>query len=112
MNKKPFHDIVAEKLIAQLKQGTAPWQKPWKPGQPGAFIPMNPITGKRYKGINAIQLMAEGHSDSRWMTYKQAETLGAQVRRGEKGTMIQYWKFAEEKTKTDPRGHLNENLRF
>ncbi|WP_245932105.1 ArdC-like ssDNA-binding domain-containing protein [Legionella geestiana] len=60
---------------------------------------MNPITGKRYKGINAIQLMAEGHSDSRWMTYKQAETLGAQVRRGEKGTMIQYWKFAEEKSK-------------
>lgn len=104
MNKKPFHEIVAEKLITQLKQGAAPWQRPWKPGQPGAFIPMNPITGKRYKGINAIQLMAEGHSDPRWMTYKQAETLGAQVRRGEKGTMIQYWKFTEEKIKTDERG--------
>lgn len=104
MNKKPFHEVVAEKLITQLKQGTAPWQRPWKPGQPGAFIPMNPITGKRYKGINAIQLMAEGHSDPRWMTYKQAETLGAQVRRGEKGTMIQYWKFSEEKIKTDEQG--------
>jgi antirestriction protein ArdC/phage/plasmid primase-like uncharacterized protein len=105
MNKKPFHEIVAEKLITQLKQGAAPWQRPWKPGQPGAFIPMNPITGKRYKGINAIQLVAEGHSDPRWLTYKQAETLGAQVRRGEKGTMIQYWKFTEEKIKTDEQGN-------
>lgn len=99
--KKPFHEQVAERLIEQLKAGTAPWQKPWEPGMPGSFIPLNPTTGKRYKGINAIQLMAQGHADPRWMTYKQAAAAGAQVRRGEKGTPIQYWKFSEEQTKTD-----------
>lgn len=102
--KKPFHETVAEKLIEQLQEGTAPWQKPWRAGDAGSFLPMNPITGKRYKGINAIQLMSQGFDDQRWMTYKQAAAVDAQVRKGEKGTPIQYWKFREEQTKTDAAG--------
>lgn len=102
--KKPFHEVVAEKLIEQLKAGTAPWQKPWEPGEPNAYLPMNPTTGKRYKGINAIHLMAQGRSDARWMTYKQAAAVGAQVRKGEKGTPVQYWKFSEEQDKLDDSG--------
>nr|BCT99949.1 DUF1738 domain-containing protein [uncultured bacterium] len=102
--KKPFHEVVAEKLIEQLKAGTAPWQRPWEPGEPNAYLPMNPTTGKRYKGINAIHLMAQGRSDGRWMTYKQAAAAGAQVRKGEKGTPVQYWKFSEEQNKVDESG--------
>lgn len=102
--KRPFHEVVAERLIEQLKAGIAPWQRPWEPGQPGAFIPMNPTTGKRYKGINAIHLMGQGRTDPRWLTYKQAAAVDAQVRRGEKGTPIQYWKFTEEQAKTDEQG--------
>ena len=104
--KKPFHEQVAEKLIEQLQQGVAPWQKPWEPGEPNSFLPVNPITGKRYRGINLIQLMAQGRTDPRWMTYKQAAAVGAQVRRSERGTSIQYWKFTEEQTKTDEYGKL------
>jgi antirestriction protein ArdC len=92
--RKPFHVIVAEKLIGQLEQGTAPWQKPW---EPGADLPMNPVSAKRYRGINALHLMSEGRSDPRWLTYRQAQALDAQVRGGEKGTTIQYWKFTEER---------------
>lgn len=102
--KKPFHEVVAEKLIEQLKAGTAPWQKPWEPGEPNAYLPMNPTTGKRYKGINVIHLMAQGRSDARWMTYKQAAAMDAQVRKGEKGTPVQYWKFSEEQDKLDGNG--------
>lgn len=101
--KKSFHEVVAEKLIEQLKAGTAPWQKPWKPGSQG-FMPINPTTGKRYKGVNAIHLMAQGRSDNRWMTYKQAKAVGAQVRRGERGTNVQYFKFFDEKNKLDDNG--------
>lgn len=103
-SKKPFHETVAEKLIEQLKQGTAPWQKPWQPGDAGAIVPMNPTTENRYKGINAMWLMAQGYSDQRWMTYKQAQDVGAQVRKGEKGTAIQYWKFNDEQTLRDDNG--------
>jgi antirestriction protein ArdC/phage/plasmid primase-like uncharacterized protein len=103
-DKKPFYEQVAEKLIEQLKAGTAPWQKPWAPAQPGSFLPVNPTTGKRYKGINAVHLISQGHTDPRWMTYRQAEVEGYQVRRGEKGTPIQYWKFSEERDKLDEQG--------
>jgi len=95
---------VAEKLIEQLKAGTAPWQRPWEPGEPNAFLPMNPTTGKRYKGVNAIYLVSQGRIDPRWMTYRQAQSVGAQVRKGEKGTPVQYWKFAEEQDKRDEAG--------
>jgi len=102
--KQSFPDAVAEKLIEQLREGTAPWQKPWAPGEAASRLPFNPVTGNRYKGINALHLMSEGYEDQRWMTYKQAAALDAQVRKGEKGTAIQYWKFTEEQIQTDTNG--------
>ena len=106
--KKPFHERVAEKIIDQLKAGTAPWQRPWVATDvarmSGSILPVNPVTGKRYRGVNVVQLMAEGHADNRWMTYKQAAAVGAQVRRGEKGALVQYWKFDEERAVVDQAG--------
>ena len=102
--RKPFHETVAERLIEQLKAGTAPWQRPWVPGEPGSMLPVNPTTGKRYKGINAIHLMSQGRTDPRWMTYKRAAAAGAQVRKGEHGTAVQYWKFSEEQALRDEHG--------
>lgn len=102
--KKPFYEQVAEKLIEQLKQGTAPWQKPWDGGGLPDFMPHNAITGRRYRGINNLWLQAQGRQDPRWVTYKQASSIGAQVRRGEKGTVVEYWQFTEEVTKTDEKG--------
>ncbi|WP_035918840.1 zincin-like metallopeptidase domain-containing protein [Legionella fairfieldensis] len=104
MNKTLYHEVVAEKIIALLKKGCAPWQCPFEPGEAG-ILPFNPITEKRYKGINAIQLMAEEYSDPRWMTYKQAMSVDAQVRKGEKGCVIQYWKFTDLITKKDDYGN-------
>ena len=102
--KKPFHEIVAENLIKQLEAGTAPWQRPWNPGDSGAFLPYNPATDNRYKGINSLYLLSQDRDDQRWMTYKQATEVGAQVRKGEKGTGIQYWKFLDEHIKKDAAG--------
>jgi antirestriction protein ArdC len=99
--KKPFHEVVAQNLIEQLEAGTAPWQKPWTAAQGQGFMPVNASTGKRYRGINAMHLLAQDRADPRWLTYKQAADLGAQVRRGERGTMVQYWKFEDNRTKDD-----------
>ena len=106
-----FHKQVAERLIAQLEAGTAPWQRPWGPAEMSGKLPINPTTGKRYRGINVVNLMMAGHSDPRWMTYRQAQSVGAQVRKGEKGTPIQHWRFTEERDKLDDNGQpvLDEN---
>jgi len=104
-SRKAYHEQVAESLIAQLKQGTAPWQKPWQPGDPLLSFPHNPTTKKRYRGINALYLMSKDYADPRWLTYKQAAGLGAQVRKGEKSTWIQYWKFTDERVRKDDNGN-------
>lgn len=105
MTKMPCHQVVANQIIESLKAGTAPWLKPWEPGTGNGQVPYNPITGKRYRGINALYLMLNESDDNRWLTYKQAQSMDAQVRKGEKGTTIQYWKFHEEQTKHDDAGN-------
>jgi antirestriction protein ArdC len=100
--RTPYYEQVANKLIEQLEAGTAPWQKPWAPGS--IQLPHNPISGTRYKGSNALWLEMQGRGDPRWVTYKQARSIGAQVRRGEKGTLVQYWKFRDRVLLKDERG--------
>jgi antirestriction protein ArdC len=63
-----------------------------------------PDDRNRYRGVNVLNLMAEGRDDNRWMTYKQAESLGAQVRKGERGTLVQYWQFDEKQPIKDDQG--------
>jgi antirestriction protein ArdC/phage/plasmid primase-like uncharacterized protein len=93
MDKSDFTKRLADKLIEQLRAGTVPWQQDWAPGQ--IWSPYNPTTGNRYRGVNVLALMVTGHSDPRWMTYRQAQAQGWQVRAGEKGTQIQHWIWEE-----------------
>src|SRR2546427_7142370 len=69
-------------------------------------IPKNPTTGKSYRGGNAIHLMAiglrRGYGDPRWMTYRQAAALAWQVRKGEKGTQIEFWEVNGRDTRSEP----------
>lgn len=92
---RDFRQEVTDRIISMLEKGVAPWQKPWSPTEASMAMPRNPITDRNYRGGNAIQLMAtalqRGYSDPRWMTYKQAAEHGCQVRRGEKGTQIEFW---------------------
>ena len=102
MDTSDFARRLADKLIAQLKDGTSPWQKPWKDGQ--AFGPYNPTTGNRYRGVNIVALMAMDFSDPCWMTYKQAQGQGWQVRGGEKATQIQHWIWEEARVRLGRNG--------
>ena len=79
------------------------------------FLPYNPTTGNAYRGMNAVWLMScaesQGYSDVRWMTYRQTQAAGAQVRKGEKGTAIQFWKWQGLEPVRDADGNpvLDEN---
>ena len=90
-----YVEQVAAAIVEQLKEGTAPWQKPWVPGE--RFMPYNPTTRNDYRGGNAVWLMTQaqqqGFADPRWMTYRQAQEQDAHVRKGERGTPIQFWKW-------------------
>ena len=88
---KPRTDVysrVTAKIVAALVRGVRSWQNPWTADHAAVRI-TRPLraTGQPYHGINVLLLWCEaldkGYDASIWMTYKQAATLGAQVRKGE-----------------------------
>ncbi|ACH83540.1 DUF3560 domain-containing protein [Acidithiobacillus sp. 'AMD consortium'] len=95
--KKDHRLELADRLIEQIEQGTARWQRPWKAGE--ILAPVNAVTGKPYRGVNYENLMAlsPDPSDPRWCTYKQAQEQGWQVRQGASGLPLEVWKEYEHK---------------
>ena len=55
---RDFRQEVTDGIVRMLENGVAPWQKPWEPGASSLGIPMNPTSGRSYRGGNAIHLMA------------------------------------------------------
>jgi antirestriction protein ArdC len=99
---KKMYELVAEKIIEQLKQGIAPWQKPWNSAGTDYSMPYNAVTGNAYKGLNALYLhLFSPYQDPRWATFKQAESEGWQVQKGAKGFMINFVKTHDLRTKLD-----------
>lgn len=94
--KRDIHAEVTAQIIAKLEDGVAPWTKSWTGG---GFVLPRRSTGQHYRGINIMLLMMQGRSSEHWFTYKQAEALGAQVRKGEKGTMVIFYKKLNIKDK-------------
>jgi antirestriction protein ArdC len=80
-------------------------------------MPMNPTTGKPYRGGNALHLMVTGmrnsFEDPRWITYRQAQENSWQVRKGEKGTQIEFWQFPNNQSEgpEESRDHAPESSR-
>jgi antirestriction protein ArdC len=84
---------VTDRIILELEAGRLPWVQPWD-GWAAVDLPRNAVTGRRYSGINILFLWAalseQGYGSQRWMTYRQAQAIGANVRRGEQGTTVVY----------------------
>ncbi len=80
--------IVTDKMIAMLRQGVAPWAKPWANGcRPMRYV------GKPYRGINFLMLQATPFATPIWLSYKMAKQNGGNVKAGEKGSQVVYYKF-------------------
>jgi antirestriction protein ArdC len=94
---------VTNKIVADLEKGVRPWLKPWNADHAAERI-TRPLrgNGQPYKGINVLMLWAEaelqGYACPIWMTYKQAQELKGQVRKGEKGALVVY---ADKITRTE-----------
>ena len=82
-------DQFAERMISTMQEVKAAgkkWQRPWILCK--GERPNNPATGTKYRGFNRFLLQvlgdAKGYPTARYMTFKQAKELGAQVAKGEK----------------------------
>jgi len=97
---KDVYQIVTDRVIAALENGVKPWACPWDRTNECSMLPMNLKTKSTYSGINILLLWSEtveqGFSSPYWLTYRQAQELGGQVMKGQKGTQIIYYKLWEK----------------
>ena len=95
------YQAVTDKIVAALETAQA-WRKPWTSafgGSTGGTLarPINAISRKPYHGTNTLLLWAANRSSPCWATYKAWQSIGAQVRKGERGTLATFWKQIETK---------------
>jgi antirestriction protein ArdC len=91
-----LYDDITGKIIAELEDGRLPWVQPWGTAAAKAplAMPTNASTGRHYSGINVLILWSavieHGFPGQNWLTFRQALSLGGNVRKGERGTTIVY----------------------
>ena len=99
---------VTDKIVNDLERGVRPWLKPWNAEHAAGRI-TRPLraNGQAYKGINVLMLWCEasekGYACPIWMTYRQAQELKGQVRKGERGSLVVYADRIK-RTETDDNG--------
>lgn len=94
-SKQDIYAAITNRITEAIEAGeTVPWNKPWRSS--GGF-PISLSTKRPYRGINVLLLVLEGYNDPRWGTYKTISEIGGQVRKGEKGTQIVFWKRVPRK---------------
>src|ERR1022692_4478109 len=108
VDRKDVYTKVTERIISDLEQGVRTWMKPWHVKHTAGRINL-PLrhNGIPYRGMNVLLLwgeaIAKGYATPIWMTFKQAQELGANVRKGEHGSLVVYANTIS-KTETNSQG--------
>ena len=117
MEKADLYSRITNRIIAELENGTRPWLKPWNAEHAAGRI-TRPLrhNGIPYRGINVITLWmtatAHGYACPIWLTYKQAQALGAQVRKGEHGELVVYADRITRTETTDTGDEIEREIPF
>ncbi len=101
--------VVTDRIAAALASGTVPWHKPW--ASVGG-MPRNLASRKPYRGMNVLLLsLGQPYLSPWWLTFKQAQELGGHIRKGEKSSLVTFWKFREGKKDTGDDGEHEDSPR-
>ena len=88
MPKLDTYQKITDAILDRMDQGEIPWRQPWSAE---AGMPKN-IRGTHYRGINVWILSSLGYQSPTFLTYKQAQAQGGNVRKGERGAPVIFWK--------------------
>jgi antirestriction protein ArdC len=113
--KRDYAQEISNIILSRIESGVLPWRRPWRTfGAGGRPLRHN---GTPYTGINTLFLWAladaHGYRSRYWMTYRQAEELGAQVRRGERSSISVYYNsFNKTETNSLTGQDTSKTVRF
>jgi len=98
--RQDVYTEVTDYVVASLEKGDIIWNKPWN----SYGLPKNVTGCKPYRGWNAFLLnfvcLIRNYSVPYFITYLQAQQLGGNVKRGERGCQIIYWAAVKSKYQT------------
>ena len=97
------YSTVTERIIQQLEAGCIPWEKPWAGVQSGAI---SGATGRPYSLLNQMLLSKPGA----YYTFNQIQKMGGTVRKGEKSSMVVFWKQIPIKEEDPATGQQAERM--
>lgn len=101
-----IYDQITNQIIAQMETGIIPWQKPWREG---AFMGcISHTSGRPYSLLNQWLL---GGKAGEWLTFKQIQAEGGRVKKGEKASVVVFYKYLDKvEKKEDEDGTIVEVL--
>ena len=103
--RRDIHAEITAKLIASIEADPGRPSMPWRRSAAPLFMPENALTKKPYRGINIVSLWvsaeAQGYTAPIWATYRQWAEMDAQVRKGEKATLVIFYKEYETEPDAD-----------
>jgi len=85
MNNAQIYAAITEKIIANLETAGS-WKKLWQIPSPVS------LNGHYYRGINRLILSSDPFKSRVYGTFQQIRANGGQVRKGEKATVVVFWK--------------------
>lgn len=91
MNNAQYQKVT-DRIAEMLERGVRPWAQQWN-AYAGGGRPLR-SDGQGYRGANVINLwaaaMSRGFSSPYWLTFKTAQKLGANVKKGAKSELAFY----------------------
>jgi antirestriction protein ArdC len=106
------YEAITNQIIAAIESGTGDVQMPWHRAGGSIERPVNVESKRAYRGVNTVALWASAHCQQfdhgLWGTYRQWQERGAQVRKGEKSSVIIFYRDLEpsdqDNASNDDRG--------
>jgi antirestriction protein ArdC len=99
-----IYSRITADIIAAIEAGAGEFRMPWHHDGTSTARPVNVASNKPYRGVNTLALWAAAthanHGSGIWGTYQQWNAKGAQVRRGERGTTVVFWKIDGQNDKS------------
>jgi hypothetical protein len=112
---RDIHQTITDRLVSAIEAGAPTFEMPWH-SKAASTLPVNGFTKKAYRGVNILALWVAqltcGFRTSTWATYRQWQERGAQVRKGEKASLIVFYKEQEREVEVPETGEPKTQKRF